>query len=178
MRKSALQLNLFGTEEDSRSYTCCFAGHRQITGKSFNENENFDYIKRRTEEEILRAIELGYKNFISGMALGFDMLCAEIILELKEKFSFIKLFCALPCNEQEKLWKESQKERYFNILEKADKIVCLQPEYSRGCMQKRNKFMIDNSSYLIAFYTGVSGGTKQTIEYALKNGLKIVTFSC
>ena len=32
--------------------------------------------------------------------------------------------------------------------------------------QRRNEWMVDRSSLLIAAYTGASGGTRNTIEYA------------
>ena len=34
--------------------------------------------------------------------------------------------------------------------------------------------MVENSSLLIALFDGKSGGTKSTIDYAKKKGLKIV----
>ena len=54
----------------------------------------------------------GYVYFISGMALGFDMICAEIVLELKMKYPYIKLICAIPCKNQDKLWNDDCKKRY------------------------------------------------------------------
>lgn len=41
-------------------------------------------------------------------------------------------------------------------------------------MLERNKFMVDNSSLIIALFNGLSGGTKTTIDYALKQGLELV----
>ena len=41
------------------------------------------------------AIKNNYNNFISGMALGIDMLCAKIIISLKSKYSNIMLECAI-----------------------------------------------------------------------------------
>ncbi len=34
--------------------------------------------------------------------------------------------------------------------------------------------MVDNSKRLIGVYTGAPGGTKETIEYAKKNGREVV----
>ena len=42
-------------------------------------------------------------------------------------------------------------------------------------MQQRNKYMIDNSSVLIALFNGKAGGTKQTVDYAKQQGLEILT---
>ena len=40
--------------------------------------------------------------------------------------------------------------------------------YDRGSYQKRNEWMIDHASMVIAGYTGAAGGTRNTIEYAKK----------
>ena len=41
-------------------------------------------MKEKLRNEIIKAIKNGYTTFISGMALGFDMICEEIVLELKK----------------------------------------------------------------------------------------------
>jgi len=41
-------------------------------------------------------------------------------------------------------------------------------------MQLRNKYMIEQSSLLIAIYNGSNGGTKQTIQYARQNKLNVI----
>ena len=65
---------------------CCFTGPRcQKLPWGFNENDNRCLkMKEITKKEIEKSISLGYKVFISGMAIGFDMICAEIVLNLKE----------------------------------------------------------------------------------------------
>lgn len=154
--------------------TCCFTGHRiQKAGFEFSEY-NFKYIslKNQVTQHIKSAIEDGFANFISGMAIGFDMLCAEVVLELKKHYN-INLILALPCHNQEKYFKEKEKIKYRNILKSADKVIYVSEEYYNGCMQKRDRYMVDNSSLIIAFYLGIAGGTKTTLNYALNKGLKI-----
>lgn len=56
------------------------------------------------------------------MALGFDMICAEIVLEIKKKYPHIKLVCAIPCKNQDELWTNEYKKRYKKILKQADTI--------------------------------------------------------
>ncbi|MCQ2287252.1 MAG: hypothetical protein MJZ76_10350, partial [Bacteroidales bacterium] len=46
--------------------------------------------------------------------------------------------------------------------------------YSKSCFQVRNKWMVDRSNLVIAVYNGESGGTRNTIKYAEKHGIKIV----
>ena len=155
--------------------TCCFSGSRsQKLPWGYNEkDERCLLVKDRVTQEIEFAISTGYTIFITGMALGFDMMCAEIVLQLREKYPFIKLYCAVPCKGQEKSWPWSQQNRYHNILSKADKVDVLYEKYCRESMLNRNKYMVNNSSKLIALYGGTGGGTKFTIDYARSQGLDI-----
>lgn len=96
------------------SNTCCFTGHRpqNLPWRSNEEDIRCIKMKELLRQEILRAINNGYNVFISGMALGFDIICAEMVLELKKKYKNIKLMGAIPCKTQDKLWKEKDKQRY------------------------------------------------------------------
>ena len=46
--------------------------------------------------------------------------------------------------------------------------------YFNGCMQKRNKYMIEKSERVIGVFNGKPGGTAQTIESAKKAGREVV----
>ena len=157
-------------------YTCCFTGHRsQKLPWKFNEADNrYKLTRHKVKMEIINAINRGYRYFITGMALGFDMMCAEIVLELKKTFKDIKLECAVPCKGQELKWSEKEQKRYKSILKQADKIRCIYDNYVDGCMKERNQYMVNNSSLLIALFNGLPGGTKQTIDYAKSQGLEII----
>ena len=48
---------------------------------------------------ILNLIKGGAKNFYCGMAAGFDMGAAEIVLKFKERYD-INLFACIPCDSQ------------------------------------------------------------------------------
>lgn len=125
--------------------------------------------------EIEKSILQGYKTFLCGMALGFDMICAEMILEFKKTYKDIRLIGAIPCENQDCKWNSEQKKRYKKILTQLDMIRCIYKEYNGiDCMVERNKYMINNSSKIIALFYGFSGGTKKTIDYAKKQGLEIV----
>ena len=41
-------------------------------------------------------------------------------------------------------------------------------------MMRRNRYMVDNSTILIAAYGGKPGGTMNTLLYALRRGLEII----
>ncbi len=160
--------------ETMKSETVCFTGHRsQKLPWKFNEqDERCIAMRTKTKKLIEEAIKNGYVNFISGMALGFDMICAELVLELKEKYSHIKLLCAIPCKTQSNRWHTDQRKRYQKILKQADIKRYISNEYTDTCMHERNDYMLKNSSLIIALYNGTPGGTHYTLTKATKIGLK------
>jgi len=68
-------------------------------------------------------------------------------------------------------------ETYEKIKAQADKVVYTSDQYFRGCMQKRNRHLVDNSSLCISYLTGDSGGTAYTVDYAKANGLKVINLA-
>ena len=162
--------------DNRKFYTCSFTGHRpNKLPWGYNEKGiRFFLFKNRLRKTIKESIKNGYKHFISGMALGSDMLCAEMVLKLKKKHPNITLECAIPCINQTERWLKGTIERYNTIISKADKVTYVSNKhYFNGCMQKRNKYMVNNSSFLIAIYNGSSGGTKQTSKLAKESHLII-----
>lgn len=161
---------------DLRDITCCFTGHRsQKLPWRFNEqDERCLQMKENAKQEIISAINRGYIYFISGMAIGFDMICAELVLELKKQYPQIKLVCAIPCKGQEKVWNSLTQKRYNNIIKQADKKVVLAEKYTPECMLDRNRYMINNSSLCIALFDGKPGGTAKTIKFAEENDVEVI----
>lgn len=151
----------------------CFTGHRPYSlpfGYDETKKECIELkaILYRLIEKCI--IELNVNHFITGMALGTDIICAEIVIELKKKYPLLLLECAIPCKKQYIKWQDRQKKRYFNILNMADKITLIQEEYTPECMMKRNIYMISQADYVIAIYTGnTKSGTYKTIQEAEKN---------
>lgn len=163
--------------KDMNAKVACFTGYRpQKCPWGFNEkDERCLEMKKNLKIEIEKAIVQSYDTFICGMALGFDMICAETVLELKNKYSHIKLFGALPCKNQDKLWNNVQKERYSKICSQLDGLRCIYNEYiGAECMIERNEYMVNKSSLIIALFDGKNGGTKKTLDYAKSKGIKIV----
>ena len=147
--------------------TACFTGHRTIPFLQRWKIEN------RTKQLVIEAIEQGYQFFGAGGALGFDTLAAQTVLKLKKKYPHIKLILVLPCVSQTKGWKPEDVEEYERIKTAADKVVYTSREYTRDCMFKRNRHLVDNSSLCIAYLTEKAGGTAYTVDYARSQGLII-----
>lgn len=110
-------------------------------------------------------MEGGVTTFLNGVAVGFDLLAAEYVLELKKKFPNVKLIACVPCYGQEKKYSTEDKARYIKIIKNADEVVALAEHYFRGCMQNRDRYMVDNAELLICYCRKTTGGTAYTVRY-------------
>ena len=158
--------------------TCCFTGHRpQKLPWGYDEEwEDCVKLKLKLACEIEAMRKKGVTTFITGKAIGVDMWAAEIVLDLKSAYpqDTIKLIAAIPYEGQANKWSVEYRERYFDILAQADQEVIFQEHYTKSCMHERNRFMVDNSAYMIAVFNGDKGGTANTLHYAESKGLNIV----
>ncbi len=157
------------TEQEKRKHRCCFTGHRPEKLTWF-EKEVIAWL----DAEIRKAIDDGFVTFISGMARGVDIWAAEIVLRLRDEGKPIHLICASPFEGFERSWSEDWKERYNNVIRQADIVKFVCKGYSRACFQIRNEWMVDRSSRLIAVFDGQPSGTKNTVDYALRQKLEVV----
>lgn len=123
-----------------RERTVCFTGHRNIPAGQY------DVVYHRLRNAIIEAIGRGYRYFGAGGALGFDTMAAQAVLELKRSYPFIRLILVLPCRSQTSHWKEQDQRVYERIKAQADKMVYTSQGYTRDCMYRRNRHLVDCSS--------------------------------
>ena len=128
----------------------------------------------KLEETIIGLIEQGVQFYGAGGARGFDTLAAQIILNLTSRYPYIKLILVLPCLTQTRGWSAGDVAEYERIKALADKVVYTSQEYTKGCMFKRNRHLVDHSSVCVCYLTKPSGGTAYTADYARKQGLKVI----
>ena len=158
----------------TKAQICCFTGHRpdKLPWGEQESDPRCLRIKQELYQALERAYDLGYRHFISGMARGGDLYFAEAVLELREKYPDVLLECARPCESQSSRWPRTEQRRYDAILDQCNYETMVQHTYDRNCMMRRNRYMVDHSSRIIALYDGVpKGGTAQTLAYALRKGL-------
>ena len=144
---------------DMESRTACFTGHRELPTDDLPE------ISKRLEDTLVKLIEQGYRYFGAGGALGFDTLAAQVVLRLRERYPQIRLILVLPCLNQTRGWPQ------------ADIVTYTSEHYFQGCMQKRNRHLVDNSSVCICYLTKPTGGTAYTVNYASEHGLTIINIA-
>lgn len=151
-----------------RNRTVCFTGHRKIPP------EQVDTLAQRLKATLIQLIKDGYLYFGAGGALGYDTLAAQTVLELKKQYPDVKLILVLPCLSQTRGWSARDIEIYEDIKNRADKVVYTSQEYTKGCMHKRNRHLVDNSSVCVCYLTESTGGTAYTVDYAHKNNLTVI----
>ena len=152
-----------------KSKSLAFTGHRTIP------IERQDEIRARLVEAVSVACKSGTTCFYSGMAMGFDLMAAETVLSLKGRYPNIRLIAVVPFRRQSCRWPSMENERYQNIISRADRVIVLSEYYFKGCLLRRNDFMLEHSCGVIAFYDGKPyGGTFYTCREALKKGMDIV----
>ena len=80
----------------------------------------------------------------------------------------------IPCRGQESRWSAREQQRYQKILAQCSKVMCLSDSYTKECMMKRNRALVELCDLLVAVFDGKPGGTKFTVDYAAKLGRKTI----
>lgn len=150
--------------------TWCFTGHRPDKLHGYDKNNITNIMLRTAISNAIKLLHLKYgvDNFISGMALGWDLWAALEVIKLQETFPRIQLICAIPCKNHSDNFKNKQdKEDYQYIIESANYVHNVTGiKYFPRCLQIRNEWMVNNSIGQIAGWNGTRGGTYNCIKYA------------
>lgn len=190
--KKSEWLSMDSYKREEGAMTICATGHRSDKlgcGKGddwSSKSPKLQPVRNRIEEKLRSILDFqvlaGETKFelISGMALGVDQLFFSVGHQLREEYAAkgitIVLTAAVPCVEQDGIWKDDCKISYAAMLKAADKKVRISNkkyENDKGCMQRRNRFMVDNADMVLAYHDGSEGGTKNCVDYAKSVGAVI-----
>ena len=156
-------------DEELRRKSCVITGHRRLPAGQLSR------ITDEAERQVERLLGQGVEHFFIGGALGFDMLAAYLLLNLREVHPQLQVTFVLACLEQDRLWSHRDRTRYQKLYKQANTLVLLQDRYTQGCMLARNRYMVDRAAICLAYWThSVRSGTANTVAYARRNGLDIV----
>lgn len=150
---------------------CCFTGHRQLS------EADRACIRRRLGAALEALYTEGVRTFRAGGALGFDTLAALAVLALRERRADARLALFLPCRGQERYWPARDAALYREILARADEAAFCGERYFRGCMQARDRRLVDGSATCLCYLTRPAGGSAYTAAYAQKRGLRVVNLA-
>ena len=158
-----------------RQSACSFTGHRP--GKlpwGYDESDGRCVeLKRRIRDAVDAAYEEGFRHFLCGMALGCDLYFCECVLALRAKHPEVTVEAAIPCPTQAGDWPEAEQVRYRALVAACNYETLVSASYTPDCMQRRNRYLVDHASLLIAAYDGTPGGTQYTIQYAMRRGVPV-----
>lgn len=160
----------------TRQTSCCFTGHRpaKLPWGYREEDPRCADLKRRIGDVVNTVYEGGYRHFLCGMAQGCDLYFCQAVLQLRARHPEVTLEAAIPCPSQADAWPALQRHQYAQLVEACDYRTVVSPQYSAGCMHRRDRYMVDRASLLIAAFDGTPGGTRYTVQYAMERGVSIV----
>ena len=155
--------------------TCCFTGHRPVffPWKDDTTDKRAQKLISELKSEIENAVNDGYTRFLWGGALGVDTWAAECVMSAKEKNPKIKLAAVLPYKEYNNFVTDC---RYLNVLNHSDEVIIVGELKSMRMLQMRDRYMIDNSSRIIAVYderSHLKSGTYRALCYAKEKNIEI-----
>jgi len=147
-------------------FTVAFTGRREIRDTEQVRNKIKQVLTDLKEEhEELQVI--------SGMAIGIDQMIAEEAIVLD-----IPFIAAVPFKGQAGKWPEHVQDKYYDMIKKAAKTEYVnEPPFAVWKFHDRNKWMVNNSDLVVAFWDFVKkGGTYMTVQYTrgVKKDLEIV----
>lgn len=173
LKKAAQDMNEI---VNKKTISCSFTGHRAAKLPWGSDENNVRCIELKTKifDTVEAVHSAGKRHFICGMATGCDLYFCEAVLKLRELYDDITVEAAIPWSGQADSWDESLRTRYRQLCDSCDFQTIVQTSYSPSCMMRRNKYMVDNSSLLIACYDGKSGGTQRTMLYAIRQGVEVI----
>ena len=136
---------------------CIFTGHRDMPA-------SVDALRSALLRHIAALYDQGYTDFLSGGAMGFDLLAAEAVLTLRPALPGLRLLMILPCHGQDKAYPPADKARYRDILDQADLVRYTAHDYYRGCMLARDRVLAEAAHYCLCYLTRSTGGTAYTVR--------------
>ena len=139
--------------------TVCFTGHRSYDGSRNDE----------LKTAICRLYSMGYRYFLCGMATGFDLEAAEMVISLRNRLPMAEVIAIVPFQGMEERFPAEERAKYARVIAEASEVITLATQYAPGVYTQRNNFMVKNSSAVITYFTGEKGGTAYTIHQAVKH---------
>jgi len=157
---------------------CAFSGHRpqKLPWGGREDDERCRALKTLLLETVGTLLDRGCDTFLCGMARGCDTYFAEAVLRLRdERDPAARLIAMVPCPGQADRWPARDRARYEALLLASDEVRVLEPAYSAGCMQRRNRAMAETCDLLVTVFDGSPGGTAETVRCAGRLGKPVLS---
>lgn len=140
-----------------RAATAAFTGHRSYDGSA----------AAQLAQTVRALYARGFRTFLCGMAPGFDLAAAEAVLDQADGCPGIGVVAVIPFAHHIDRLPEADRPRYRRVLDRSADVVTLADRYTPRVYLRRNDFLVDNASYVVAWYDGnISCGTGYTVSRA------------
>lgn len=152
-------------------YVIAFTGHRPPKLGGYGITETKSWLSNVISDKLREYALKGPIGVMSGCAQGTDQIAAFEAWLLKREGLDVKLTMVMPYPSFGENWPWQAWKHLEWLLDQADqRIVVSQGPYEVWKLQARNEYLVDYSNLLIAVHDGSSGGTDNTIKYAISKG--------
>ena len=149
--------------------TVAFFGHRYI--------DNIYRVEKILENQIRKLLdENEYVDFLVGRNGDFDQCASSSVFRVRTDYRDYNssLVLVLPYPTAEYINSEEYFEKYYSEIEISYAAAKAHP---KAAIQIRNREMVDRASMIICYIEKKKGGAWQTVEYAIKQGKKIINIA-
>ncbi len=150
-------------------YTVCFFGHREI--------ERASEIEKRLDKLLHDIIiQNEYVNFLIGRDGNFDILASAAIKRAINSYSYGNTHFTLVLPYLKAEYRDN-KEYFLDYYDEVEVCEESAKAHFKSTIQVRNRNLVDRSDLVVCCIQHKSGGAYQTIQYAKKQGKKVVNLS-
>lgn len=157
-------------EAEKRLHRCCFSGQGPNKLKTPGEEVDAWF-----EQQIDAAIADGYSTFLCGCGMGADLDAGMAVLRKRDAGAPVKLICVVPWPGFARKWDYVWQAPYEYLLNHADYVKMISDTFHDKVFRERNEYLVNHSRRLIAWYEDGVSRTWDTIEYAVLQGIEVVT---
>lgn len=135
-----------------------FCGHSDIA----RPEEVWLWLYETVEKLILLEADL----FLLGGYGTFDRMAASVVWELKEKYPQVQSVLVKPCLDR----KMDESKCDWTVYPSLEKV------HRRYAITHRNRYMVDQADFVVAYVLRGWGGAAQTLEYANRTSKSIILY--
>ncbi len=145
----------------------CFIGHRHLSATQV------PWLTQKLKSIVRKLIEDGYCVFAVDGGPGFGTLAAQTVTACKEDYPHIRLLLVLPYPSRPED-KNPDKSSDNRMIRMADDTLYVSSRYVIGCMRKRDRYLVDNSSLCVCYLQNRHSNTYRIMRYAMRNKRKLM----
>ena len=137
---------------------CMFCGHG-------HDRDLPPGLREQVAGEIEKLVALGVAEFWSGGMGTFDKMCESVVRTEKRKGKGVRLCLVIPYLSYITAATKELEHNYDEIL-----YPDLGTLHYKAAIQKRNRYMVGECGYMLAYVKNSYGGAVQTLNYAKRHG--------